>query len=239
VTGGETAELAYRTLAGLLERGVYPPGSRLPGERALAGEVKVSRSTLRLALGRLAEDGRLVASAQRGWFVPQILLGEPPSQLLSFTELARSRGLQASSRVLSQAVRAATFSEAEDLQVPPAAKVLELVRLRSMDGVPITLETAVLPLRRVEWLLDLDLTDRSLYEVLAEHGLHVQRSKYTVQAMNAGEREAALLELTVGAAVLMALDITYTVERVPVVVTTNRYRGDAYRFTADLFRSIS
>jgi GntR family transcriptional regulator len=171
--------------------------------------------------------------------VPQILLGEPPSQLLSFTELARSRGLQASSRVLSQAVRAATFSEAEDLQVPPAAKVLELVRLRSMDGVPITLETAVLPLRRVEWLLDLDLTDRSLYEVLAEHGLHVQRSKYTVQAMNAGEREAALLELTVGAAVLMALDITYTVERVPVVVTTNRYRGDAYRFTADLFRSIS
>lgn len=239
MTGGETAELAYRTLVGLLDRGVYPPGSRLPGERALAGEVKVSRSTLRLALGRLAVDGRLVASAQRGWFVPQILLGEPPSQLLSFTELARSRGLQASSKVLSREVRAATFSEAEDLQVPPAAKVVELVRLRSMDGVPITLETAVLPLRRVEWLLDLDLTDRSLYEVLAEHGLHVQRSKYTVQAMNAGEREAALLELSVGAAVLMALDVTYTVERVPVVVTTNRYRGDAYRFTADLFRSIS
>jgi GntR family transcriptional regulator len=239
MAGGDTAAMAYRTLSGLLDRGVYPPGSRLPGERALAGEVKVSRSTLRLALSQLASDGRLVASAQRGWFVPQIVLGEPPSQLLSFTELARSRGLQASSRVLSRQVRAATFSEAEALQVPPAAKVLELVRLRSMDGVPITLETAVLPLRRVEWLLDLDLTDRSLYEVLAEHGLHVHRSKYTVQAMNAGEREAALLELTVGAAVLMALDVTYTVDRSPVVVTTNHYRGDAYRFTADLFRSIT
>ncbi len=230
-------EAAYRTVSGLLQRGVYPAGSRLPGERVLAEQVKVSRSTLRLALTRLAEEGSLVPSAQRGWFVPHIVLGEPPSTLESFTEMARSRGLRATSRVLSQQVRGSSFAEAQHLKVAPAAPVLELVRLRGMDGVPITVETAVLPVRRVEWLPGTDLADTSLYEVLEAHGLQLHRSSYTVQAMNADERQAHLLELAVGAAVLVAQDITYTIDRQPIMATVNYYRGDAYRFTADLFRT--
>ncbi len=239
MSSGQAQEQAYRTLAGLLDRGAYPPGARLPGERALAGETKVSRSTLRLALARLADEGRLTPAAQRGWFVPQPLLGEPPSMLLSFTELARSRGLRATATVLSNRIRPASFTEGADLQIAAAAPVVELVRLRSMDGVPITVETAVLPLRRVEWLAETDLEDRSLYELLSEHGIEVHRSTYTVQAMNADEREAALLDLTAGAAVLVARDVTYTVERTPITITVNCYRGDAYRFTADLFRRLS
>ena len=187
MVGGPAREQAYQQLAALLDRGVYPPGARLPGERALADQIKVSRSTLRLALLQLAEDGRLVPSAQRGWFVPQLVLGEPPSQLVSFTELAAQRGLRATSRVLSRQTRPATFEEAADLQVAAAAPLIEVVRLRGMDGVPITVESAVLPLRRVAWLADEDLTDRSLYGALEEHDIRVHRSTYTVQAMNAGE----------------------------------------------------
>lgn len=237
MVGGPAREQAHQQLAALLDRGVYPPGSRLPGERALAEELKVSRSTLRLALLQLAEDGRLVASAQRGWFVPQLVLGEPPSQLISFTELAAQRGLRATSRVLSRVTRPATFDEAADLQIAAAAPLIEIVRLRGMDGVPITVESAVLPLRRVEWLAESDLTDRSLYGALEEHDIRVHRSTYTVQAMNAGEWESELLDLPAGAAVLVARDVTFTVDRIPIIITVNRYRGDAYRFTADLFRS--
>ncbi len=237
MVGGPAREQAYQQLAALLDRGVYPPGARLPGERALADQIKVSRSTLRLALLQLAEDGRLVPSAQRGWFVPQLVLGEPPSQLVSFTELAAQRGLRATSRVLSRQTRPATFEEAADLQVAAAAPLIEVVRLRGMDGVPITVESAVLPLRRVAWLAEEDLTDRSLYGALEEHDIRVHRSTYTVQAMNAGEWEAGLLDLPTGAAVLVARDVTYTLDRIPIIITVNRYRGDAYRFTADLFRS--
>jgi GntR family transcriptional regulator len=237
MVAGPAREQAYQQLTALLDRGVYPPGARLPGERALAEEIKVSRSTLRLALLQLAEDGRLVPSAQRGWFVPQLVLGEPPSQLVSFTELATQQGLRATSRVLSRQTRPATFEEAADLQVAAAAPLLEVVRLRGMDGVPITVESAVLPLRRVAWLADEDLTDRSLYAALEEHDIRVHRSTYTVQAMNAGEWEAGLLDLPTGAAVLVARDVTFTVDRVPIIITVNHYRGDAYRFTADLFRA--
>ncbi|CCH76048.1 putative Transcriptional regulator, GntR family [Nostocoides japonicum T1-X7] len=230
-------ESAYRKLSEMLQRGIYPPGSRLPGERSLAARLTVSRSTLRLVLARLADEHALVASAQRGWFVPQIVLGEPPSMLLSFTEMARSRGLRATATVLSCSTRPATLQEAPALQVAPTAPVVELVRLRGMDAVPVTIETAVLPVSRAGWLVDEELTDRSLYEILEAHGFVLQRSSYTVQAMNADERQAQLLGLATGAAVLVAQDVTYTVDRLPLLTTLNVYRGDAYRFEADLFRS--
>lgn len=234
---GGAQQQAYDALSALLERGVYPPGSRLPGERALAEELQVSRSTLRLVLGRLAEEGALAPSAQRGWFVPEVMLGEPPSTLQSFSEMARARGLRPTATVLSTQVRASTFTEAQDLRIPPTAPVLELVRLRGMDLTPVTVESAVLPMRRAGWLQRLDLTDRSLYELLESHGLRLYRSAYTVQAVNADEEQARLLELPVGAAVLMAVDVTFTLDRQPIVRTVNCYRGNAYRFQADLFRS--
>ena len=234
---GGAQQTAYRRLTEALLRGVYPPGSRLPGERTLCEQVRVSRSTLRLALGQLAEEGALIPSAQRGWFVPHVVVGEPPSTLQSFSEMAYARGLTPYATVLSTCVRASTFGEAQDLRIPAAAPVVELVRLRGMDQTPVTVETAVLPLRRVEWLPDLDLTDRSLYEVLESKGLIILRSSYTVQAVNANEEQARLLGVNPGSAVLLATDITITDDRRPIVRTINSYRGNAYRFEADLFRS--
>ena len=57
----------------IAERGLKP-GARLPGERALAAELKVSRPTLREALRHLASQGRLVTRRGGGSFVA------PPEQ---------------------------------------------------------------------------------------------------------------------------------------------------------------
>jgi GntR family transcriptional regulator len=45
-----------------------------------------------------------------------------------------------------------------------------------------------------------------------------------------------MLGTTVGAAILIGEEIAYTAEATPVLIGVNRYRGDAYRFQADLFR---
>jgi DNA-binding FadR family transcriptional regulator len=65
--------LTPTTLEGTVERlgtairsGVLPPGHRLPAERELAEQLRISRSTLRQALGALAESGHLVAQRGRG-----------------------------------------------------------------------------------------------------------------------------------------------------------------------------
>ncbi|MBO0866033.1 MAG: GntR family transcriptional regulator, partial [Mycobacterium sp.] len=136
-SGAPAVSAAYRVLSDALRRRQFAAGSRLPGERELALEVGVSRSTLRQALAWLAAEGLLDRSAQRGWFVPRPVVGEPPSTLQSFSEMARARGLEPGARVLGQRVRTATFEEARRLRIAPAAKVVELRRLRTMDAVPV------------------------------------------------------------------------------------------------------
>lgn len=229
----------YEWVADAIRRGVYPPGSRLPGERELAAMLEVSRTTLRQALSELADAGRLRRSAQRGWFVPRPVVGEPPSVLQSFTEMARARGLRPTSHILERKVRPATFDEAERLRVPPSASVLVIRRLRGMDDVPICLDSTVLVGSRVHELDELDLEDRSLYALLAEHcGIAVARSSYAVHARAATPDEARLLDIETGAPVLAGDEITYDSKEIPILSSTTAYRGDAYRFHADLYRPV-
>jgi GntR family transcriptional regulator len=237
--GGAAATETYRRLVDSLRRGAFPAGSRLPGERDLAASLGVSRSTLRLALGRLAEDGQVDRSSQRGWFVRRQVVGEPPSTLQSFTEMARARGLTAQSTVLVQRKRPATFDEAERLRIAPAAGVVELRRLRSLDGVPVCLDKSVIVLGHAPSLADTDMTDRSLYEAIEQSaGVRVARSSYSVRADASDEETAGLLEIAASAPVLIGEETTYATDGTPILIGTMSYRADAYRFQADLFRPL-
>lgn len=235
-TGSAVLE-AYRKLAESLRRGAFPPGSRLPGERDLALSVGVSRATLRQALARLADEGQLNRSAQRGWFVPRQVVGEPPSTLQSFSEMARARGLTPGAAVLSQRVRAASFDEGRRLHLAPAAKVIELRRLRTMDGVPVCVDTTVVVWARVPKLADVDMTDRSLYETIEEVSeVRIARSSYTVRADACDVETARLLDIDPGTPILIGDETTYDVQGAVVLTGSMSYRADAYRFQADLYR---
>lgn len=231
------ATLAYDQLRRDLDVGLISAGARLPGERELAERLGISRVTLRAALGALETEGRLIRSAQRGWFVPANVLGEPPSTLQSFTEMARARGLRPTTRVLHQAVRTASLDEADRLRVAPASPVIQIDRLRGMDGTPVCFDVVVVPESRAPQLATADLEDVSLYETLRETcGIAIHRSAYTVTAATADPALAKMLKTTTGAAILVGEEVAYTADGLPVLLGVNKYRGDAYRFQADLFR---
>lgn len=236
---GAAVTQTYRRLSEALRRGAFPAGGRLPGERDLAGSLGVSRSTLRQALGRLADEGKLERSSQRGWFVRDAMVGEPPSTLQSFSEMARARGLRAQARILQHRCRAATFEEAEQLGIAPAARVLEIRRVRSLDNMPVCVDSSVVVLGLAAGLDAIDLTDRSLYETLEQEcGLRIARSSYTVRAEAADQATAELLLIEPGAPVLVGEETTYTEDGATVLTGRMTYRSDAYRFQADLFRVI-
>jgi len=227
---------AYRKLSDLLRRSSFPPGSRLPGERELATKVGVSRSTLRKALDLLEDRGLLDRSPKRGWFVPP-QVGEPPSTLQSFSEMARERGLAPGAKVLSARERPATFDEAARLRIAPVASVLELTRLRTLDGVPVCVDVSVVVLAKVPLLAGTDMTDRSLYETIEELSeVRIERSSYTLRADACAQQLADLLQIQEGAPILVGEELTYLTDGSPILAGVMSYRADAYRFQADLFR---
>ena len=55
------ADRVARELHAMIDSGRLRPGDRLPGERQLAAMMRVSRASLRAALGRLKEEGLITA----------------------------------------------------------------------------------------------------------------------------------------------------------------------------------
>ncbi len=71
-----TFEETVERLGTAIRLGLLPAGSRLPPERDLAGELRISRSTLRQALTTLVQSGHLVS--QRGRSGGTFVTEEPP-----------------------------------------------------------------------------------------------------------------------------------------------------------------
>ena len=68
-----TFEETVERLGTAIRLGLLPPGSRLPSERDLADQLRISRSTLRQALTTLVQSGHLVSARGRtgGTFVAE------------------------------------------------------------------------------------------------------------------------------------------------------------------------
>jgi GntR family transcriptional regulator len=194
---------------------------------------------VRQVLTALARRGALTALPNRGWFVsPNTTYSEGPSTLRSFSLDVRRRGLTPTSKIIIQQVRPASLDEAEVLAIPPTAPVLELQRLRGMNGVPVGVALALIPLHLVPGLETADLTDRSLFETLSErYGLIASKCDYELRAASATEEIAAFLNLEPGAPVLIGAEITYDQNERPLLTGQTTYRGDAYRFRTSLFTS--
>jgi len=238
VTAAEPAvERVKKRIQEGIVRGRYPSGSRLPSERQFAIETGLSRMTVRAGFQAASDEGLIVPSPQRGWYVRDLVLREPPSRLQSFTEMAHELGFRPSSEILDHRERPATLDEAHRLHLAPTAPVVAIRRLRGMDGRPVTVEDLVIPVAIAPWLPTADLTNASLYELFSTHGIEFSYSRYTVQAQNADATLAQLLNLPTGGAILVATEIAFAQDTTtPLLSGTNHYRGDAYQFTADLTR---
>jgi GntR family transcriptional regulator len=233
---GPAVTKARDAIAALISDGVFTPHQKLPGERDLAAQVGVSRVSLRDALAVLERDGLLESSPWRGWFVRGERMAERV-ELTSFTEMARARGIIPTTQIQREERRPATDDEAAVLAVAADAPVLELHRLRLLDGVPACIDVSVIALGRAGGLEDAPLENASLYETLERvSGVRIVRSDYSVQAAAADTGTARLLRIDPGDPVLIGEEVAYDAAGAPVLLGRTIYRAETYRFQATLFR---
>ena len=227
----------YETCAALLNReietGVLKPGQRLPSERSLGEALGFTRLTVRRALQVLAQRGLLEPDERRGWQVRSGQVSDSLSTLMGFTQMARMRGLVASSRILSLEYRDATFDESEALRVAPGAPLLDLSRLRLLDDRPTAIERLRMPTARLRWPEGFDFTG-SIYAALESQGIVPTLADAYVDVVDATEGEAKLLGVAAGRGLLRMNCVTTGADESPISLESSLYHPDRYRFRAIL-----
>ncbi|MDR7301572.1 GntR family transcriptional regulator [Haloactinomyces albus] len=212
-----------------------PPGSSIPTERSLAADFGVSRTTVRQALAELTVEGRLLRVQGKGTFTARPKVAQR-LQLSSYTEDMRAQGRQPASRLLEITEEAADPEMATLLDMGGnAAGVLRLRRLRLADGEPMAIETTHLPLPRFPGLSAQLEAGVSLYRVLRGHyGIEFATAEETIETALASPEEAETLGTEVGLPMLLLSRHSFDTEGRPVEWVRSVYRGDRYKFVADL-----
>jgi GntR family transcriptional regulator len=132
---------------------------------------------------------------------------------------------------MSRAIHTPTPDEMLALGLGAQDRVARLERVRVADDVPLAIERAVLS---TLVLPDPTMVEQSLYAVLETRGMRPVRALQRISAANVGARDADLLQVAEGAAVLRIERVSYLASGRVVEVTRSVYRGDAYDFAAEL-----
>ena len=224
-------QLAQR-LARCIDDGRFQPHEALPSERSLADALSLSRVTARKAIDHLAAQGRIVRRHGSGTYIAP-RLEQPLARLTSFSEELRQRGFEPTSRWLLRRCTAASTDEQLALGLSPGTRVARLERLRLGDGTVMAYEVSVLP---ESALPQPERVDGSLYEHLALSGRSPVRALQHLRALNATARQAELLGVPVGQALLHITRVGYLASGAPVELTHSYCRSDLYGFISEMRR---
>jgi GntR family transcriptional regulator len=134
----------YDIVVRRVAQGMWRPGEALPSEQSLAKELGVSQGTMRKVLDALTAEKVLDRRQGKGTFIAQ---NTQERTQFRFFRLARPGGrrLTPSLGTESIRVRAARAIERERLDLPRDARVVEISRMRLIEGTPAIREQIVLP----------------------------------------------------------------------------------------------
>jgi GntR family transcriptional regulator len=209
---------------------------QLPSENELAEQHGLSRATVRHALDKLEHEGWIYRQKGVGSFAVLRRVEQELARLDSTTEAMRLRGWSLVTRVLSIRQLTATHHVERALELRSGEPVYELRRLRIVDDLPLSLQTAYLAVALCPRLEESDLT-ASLYRLLeTRYGLRLWTGKETLRARRATPAEAHVLGISEDIPVLYAERITYAASGAPVEYLEAVWRGDRYDFKVTLSR---
>lgn len=216
-----------------ITRGQLRPGDVLPSERELVEQLNIARGTVRKAFQQLLEDGILLRNQGSGTFVaPHIRQSLP--LLESFSEMANASGGQGQSELVGFSRRASGPEERQILQLGDVQNdVVELTRLRKINGIAVSLQSALLPASLLEKMSDLE---ESLYLYLEKKGVPVLRASQRFNAVAADSRLAHYLNIKENTPLLLVTRTGYSHNDRPVEHTATWCLNEYYDFTLELHR---
>lgn len=230
----------YAQLAALFRdaiiSGQWEPGRPLPSEQVIGAFFGLSRTAVRQALAELSAESLLRTEKGRGSFVRGPRRTEfVVQELRGFFDEMSEQGKTVSTQVLLLETIVSPAEEAALLGIATGSKVVQLDRLRLVDGEPICLARTLLPLPRFAGLADQDLSANSLYEVLHRvFGVNPSTGWRTVEAVAADKATATRLGVRTGSPLLLLSSLNVDATGEPFEHFTAWYRADRTSFRIDV-----
>ena len=184
--------------AALIDSGALASGAKLPPERILQDQFKVTRNTIRQALIQMETEGLASRERRRGWFISPPRITYDPTTNASFTESVERQGRTPGTEVLSKERIVAGACEASNLGCTEGDPVFLVRRLRSVDERVVLIEHLYVNAAHCPDLLDFPL-DSSLTQFMSEHyGIIECRTRVTMRPTAMPNSQAQALGVAVG-----------------------------------------
>ena len=191
-----------------------------------------------LALLFDSANGLVTRRKGKGTFVAQPKVSEFVAQTLtSLHEDLSGRCERLETKVLRLEVEPVSPHVAAMLELPESEQIVLLERLRFLRGEPLAVTTAYMPYSICARILDLDMSDGSLFETYEQQlGLKLHRGTRAIEARAATGQIAQHLGVPEGAPILAFTGVTYLDDGRPIEYFVALHRGDRSRFETELFR---
>jgi len=192
----------YNLLTERIVSGELKPSALLPSEQALAAELGVSQGTVRKALNQMVAENLLHRRQGKGTYVSE---HTQESSLFRFFRFREPGGenLIPQTKLVSMRRRICSQQEQSQLNLSDGESVVEMHRIRSLEGEAVIVERIIQPLSVFP---DIDLEPsipNSLYTLYQEKfGISIVEVREELRAVGLPAESADSLGLNVGTPVL-------------------------------------
>ena len=218
-----------------IKKGEWVPNSSISSERELCEIFEVSRMTIRQAINELVSEGILYREKGRGTFVSEPKIEQ--SNIMSFTEAATSKGLEAETLVKRFEIEVPDLSIMEKLGLQSHEDVYYLQRVRMVENQILGIEEIYLPVSYCPDLKDDDLSG-SLYKILKEkYDYTIDHIQTSLEAVIPDEYELKLFNSNNVIPMLKVTSVNITDKNLKLYYEESLYRSDKYIFNVNINRS--
>ena len=228
------ATQAQQYLLGLIEGGTYQPGEQLPSETDLAGQLGISRPTLREALQNLEQEGVVVRRHGVGTFVTNGYRGRLEGgleRLESILELGGRQGMKLRYQDLQLREELAEPDLCDKLRVQAGTRLTSVQRVIVADRRPVAYMIDLVPASILSVAdFGAGFTGSVLDLLRQGQEMQVGQAVAEIVALSADTQLAAKLAIEPGQAVLLLEEVVVDTEGRALDCSRNYFVPEFFRF---------
>ena len=224
----------YVELKDKIESMVYKPNEMLPSENELVEQFKVTRVTVRNAIKKLKDEGRIHTEKGIGSFVNPPRIMQQLHKMYSLTREFVEEGHDLEIVIINMHTDHYTNVIKKNLQLEPEDEVVLIQIIRKIHDIPVLAQFSYLPLKVIPDLSLAELKDASIYTILKEkYNIKLLNAKEYLDPIIADDYYSKLLEVELNTPLFLTERITYTSDDRPIEFRKCVVRSDKFRFFVD------